>query len=66
MMLALRLLIRGDLEPGRLNALRMELECAPKSRWRGAASRTPLPGGALLRPLPKDFCHEFRPLATRA
>lgn len=66
MMLALKLLGRGDLEIGHLNNLRMVRERSPKSRWWGAASRTLLPGEAFLEPLPKDFCDQVRPLATRA
>lgn len=58
-MLVLRPLGRGDLEPGHLNTLRMDLERSPKSYWRGAASRTLLPGETLLGPLPKDFCHQL-------
>lgn len=65
MRLALGAAGRGDLAPGRLNALRMELERAPKSRWRGAASRTPLSGEPCWGPS-KDFGHHFRPLAPRA
>lgn len=70
MMLALRPVGRGDLAPGRLNALRMELERAPKSGWRGAASRTLLSGSLARAPLrtlvgpSEDFGHHFRPLAT--
>lgn len=66
MMLALRPLGRGDLETWHLNTLLMVPERSPKSRWWGAASRTLLPGETFLEPLPKDFCDQVRPLATRA
>lgn len=55
MMLALRPLGRGGLEPGHLNALRMELERSPESRWRGAASRTLLPGEPSAGPSLRTF-----------
>lgn len=55
MMLALRPPGRGGLEPGHLNALRMELERSPESRWRGAASRTLLPGEPSAGPSLRTF-----------
>lgn len=54
-MLALRPPGRGGLEPGHLNALRMELERSPESRWRGAASRTLLPGEPSAGPSLRTF-----------
>lgn len=55
MMLAPRLLGRGHSEPGHLNALRMEQDRSPKSRWQGAASRTLLPGEPCSGPSLKTF-----------
>lgn len=64
MVLAPRFLGRGHSEPGHLNALRMELERSPKvSLARRGLSDSP-PGGALRGPLPRDFCHQVRPLST--